>query len=220
MISAQATKDGYDVQMQTNHLSHFLLSRELYPLLEQAAKDHGDARIVNHSSGARNMPPYSLDAKYLEKNGGNLGGDGNSMIFGGARWVRYHQTKLANSVFTVALAEKIPSASNVKALVAAPGLASTNLQVTTNKDGGFNDKWIMPYGQSADDGTMPLLHCMVAPDVQTGQLWEPEGMFHVKGKPATHPLESLSTNPASRKILWDCSEAAVGPWPLGVSKEI
>ena len=33
-----ATKDGYDTQMQTNHLSHFLLTAELYPLLEAAAK--------------------------------------------------------------------------------------------------------------------------------------------------------------------------------------
>jgi hypothetical protein len=27
-----------------------------------------------------------LDAKYLGKNGGSLGGDGNSMLMGGARW--------------------------------------------------------------------------------------------------------------------------------------
>tara|TARA_R110002050_G_scaffold163050_1_gene292987 strand:- start:1187 stop:1312 length:126 start_codon:yes stop_codon:yes gene_type:complete len=33
-----ATVDGFDIQMQTNHLSHFLLTKELYPLLEKAAK--------------------------------------------------------------------------------------------------------------------------------------------------------------------------------------
>ena len=33
----EATKDGYDIQMQTNHLSHFLLVKEIFPLLEKAA---------------------------------------------------------------------------------------------------------------------------------------------------------------------------------------
>eukprot|EP00961_Rhodomonas_salina_P288821 3903034-Rhodomonas_salina.1 len=32
-----ATKDGFDVQMQTNHLSHYLLTKELYPLLNKRA---------------------------------------------------------------------------------------------------------------------------------------------------------------------------------------
>lgn len=56
----EATKDGYDVQMQTNHLSHFLLSKELYPLLEKAAEARGEARIVNHSSGVSDDNDFLL----------------------------------------------------------------------------------------------------------------------------------------------------------------
>ena len=209
-----ATKDGYDVQMQTNHLSHFLLTKELFPLLEKAGKEKGEARIVNHSSGARNWPPYKLDAKYLEKKGGNLGGNGNSMVLGGARWVRYHQTKLANAVFTLALKDKMPS--NVKALVCAPGLATTNLQVTTHQNGGFEDSWIMRYGQSAEDGTIPLLTCMLKPDLDySNTIYEPEGVLHLKGRVQASNLESLSTNLDSRRMLWDLSEQATGgPWKL------
>ena len=48
-----ATGDGYDVQMQTNHLSHFLLLKEVFPLLEKAAAARGEARVVHHSSLAR-----------------------------------------------------------------------------------------------------------------------------------------------------------------------
>lgn len=48
-----ATDDGYDVQMQTNHLSHFLLVKEVFPLLEKAASERGEARIVHHTSLAR-----------------------------------------------------------------------------------------------------------------------------------------------------------------------
>ena len=118
-LKDEATKDGFDVQMQTNHLSHFLLTKQLYPLLETAANRDGEARIVNHSSIARRG--RALDPKYFGKNGGNLGGNGSSMIFGGARWVRYQQTKLANLVFTYALHEKLLAKnSKVKAIVAHP----------------------------------------------------------------------------------------------------
>merc|ERR1719336_3364093 len=82
-------------------------------------------------------PP--LEKQYLEKNGGNLGGDelGPEGGFSGGRWVRYHQSKLANVVFTYALRDRTTKAgSKVKALVAHPGLAATNLQQTTMVDNG------------------------------------------------------------------------------------
>jgi hypothetical protein len=47
-----------------------------------------------------------LKSEYLERRGGKLGGDGSSMFFSGARWVRYSQTKLANAAFTACLHEK------------------------------------------------------------------------------------------------------------------
>mmetsp|Transcript_109960 Transcript_109960/g.342837 ORF Transcript_109960/g.342837 Transcript_109960/m.342837 type:complete len:115 (-) Transcript_109960:191-535(-) len=46
----KATEDGCDVQMQTNHLSHFLLAKLCMPLLETAASLRGEARIVGGTS--------------------------------------------------------------------------------------------------------------------------------------------------------------------------
>ena len=77
-----ATKDGYDIQMQTNHLSHFLLTKELLPLIQKSS----DGRIVNHSSMARQGG--ALRADYFGKNGGNLGGNDGS-FFSGGRYERY-----------------------------------------------------------------------------------------------------------------------------------
>jgi len=63
----------------------------------------GEARIVNHSSGARMTPSGRLQAKFLEKNGGNLGGNTGASFFGimmtmmglsGGRWVRYKMVRL------------------------------------------------------------------------------------------------------------------------------
>ncbi len=128
----QATKDGFDMQMQTNHLSHFLLTRELMPLLEKAGEKHGEARIVNHSSLARKNRGQPLSEQHLGKNGGNLGGDDWGFMMDGPRWIRYQNSKLANVVFTRALHSKLTNkGSKVKTLVAAPGVSSTNLMTST-----------------------------------------------------------------------------------------
>ena len=110
-VEDKATVDGYDLQAQTNHLSHFLLTSLVMPALQKAAAANGQARVVQHSSGARKGPP--LEAKYFEKNGGNLGGDApgeDGAAFSGPRWVRYHQSKLANLTFALGLRDQIAAA--------------------------------------------------------------------------------------------------------------
>lgn len=121
------TGDGFDVQMQTNHLSHFLLTKLLMPSLEAAAAVRGEARIVQHSSGARmEMVPGSgmLAAKYFQKQPPQgLGGDDMMQCF-----ARYHQTKLSNSVFAMALHDKLQATgSGVKSVCAEPGMSATSL---------------------------------------------------------------------------------------------
>ena len=210
----EATADGFDTQMQTNHLSHFLLTRELYPLLEKGADTHGEARIINHSSVAR-LSVKRLDSKYLEKNGGNLGGNGSSMIFSGARWVRYGQTKHANAAFTAALHRKLESkSSKVKALVAHPGFANTELQVTTSAFGGMASwtSWFTKYvSQSEEDGTLGILSCAVLPEAKSGEFWGPgSGMNAMKGEAKPFPLEKQYDNPEIHELIWSKSCEAIG----------
>merc|ERR1739844_397230 len=124
--------------MQTNHLSHFLLTKELFPLLVESAKEGVDARLVQHSSKARDMCKGEgklLEEQYLSKydEDGQLGGDGDKAVFmKGPQWDRYAQTKLANSVFAQALNDRITAskdanAQKVKSLCAHPGVSDTNL---------------------------------------------------------------------------------------------
>jgi len=174
----EATKDGFDTQMQTNHLSHWLLASELFPVLAVGGARTGDARLVFHSSGVRNMIK-KLDPKNLGKNGGNLGGNGTGMT--GPRWARYNQTKLANIVCTYALADRVDAANvtAVKILCAEPGLATTNLQKTTHAQGGMGKGTIgclfSMMGQSAEDGALPLLSAMTATDAKNGDFYLPKG---------------------------------------------
>jgi NAD(P)-dependent dehydrogenase (short-subunit alcohol dehydrogenase family) len=209
-----ATKDGYDVQMQTNHLSHFLLTKELFPLLQRAAELRGEARIVNHSSLARNGTP--LKEEYLGKNGGNLGGNGASMILHGARWERYHQTKLANAAFTLELSQRLGPDSKIKAVVAAPGLAATNLQTNSNAMGGMGgfDWIIMRMAQSSQDGTLPLLAACFDPTTVSGDFWEASYFQNLYGPPGKVKFDKNSLDANQRTMLWKKSEDACGEFKL------
>ena len=207
-----ATSDGYDVQMQTNVLSHFLITKELFPLLQKSEQ----GRIVNHSSMARLGPP--LEAQYFEAKGGNLGGNGTeeeNKSFRGPRWSRYHQTKLANAAFTYGLKEKLEAAniSNVISLLAHPGLALTQLQVTTAADGGMeSNSSFMDQAQTAEDGATGIIRASMDPEAKSGNFYGPTAGW--KGYPDLLTPEESLYDTSNIQINWEGCENAVGKFSL------
>ena len=158
----------------------------------------------------------TLESKYLERNGGNLGGD-NFALNGGGRWVRYGQTKLANAAFTAALHEKLSAKnSKVKSLVAHPGWANTELQVSTDKQGGMMMAPILSFvakfiSQSSEDGTLGILSCAALPEVQSGEFGVLRaGMMASKGEAKPFALEKQYDNPTTREMIWSKSCEAIG----------
>jgi NAD(P)-dependent dehydrogenase (short-subunit alcohol dehydrogenase family) len=83
----QFTDDGYELLLQVNYLSHFLLTLELLPLLESSAP----ARIIHVASGAQ--APLDFDDPHMRSN------------FSSGR--AYGQSKLAQVTFSNALAKRI-----------------------------------------------------------------------------------------------------------------
>lgn len=207
----QATKDGYDVQMQTNCLSHFLLTKELFGAISKSA----DGRVVNHTSMARLGAP--LAPEYFAQNGGDLGGDGTEQenaSFSGPRWARYHQTKLANCAFAYGLKQRLDAkgVTNVKVLLAHPGLAATSLQTTTAETGGMDaDSGFMSNAQSAEDGALGIIRGCADPEAQSGDFFGPEQWAGFPGK--LEP-EDLLFDPENIRINWEGCEAAVGPFDV------
>jgi NAD(P)-dependent dehydrogenase (short-subunit alcohol dehydrogenase family) len=207
-LKDQATTDGYDIQMQTNVISHFLITKELFSLLKKSK----ESRIVNHSSMARLGGP--LEMKYFEKNGGNLGGDEaeeETPGFRGPRWERYHQTKLANAVFTYGLQTKLNEASitNVIPLLAHPGLARTNLQVITAEDGGMDaNSEFMNQAQSAEDGATGIIRAALDPEAKPGNFYGPTAGW--TGYPELIIPEDLLTEKSNINVYWDGCEKAIG----------
>jgi NAD(P)-dependent dehydrogenase (short-subunit alcohol dehydrogenase family) len=207
-LKDQGTVDGYDIQMQTNVLSHFLITKELFPLLKRSQ----EARIVNHSSMARLGGPLKME--YFEKNGGNLGGDeaeDEAAGFQGPRWERYHQTKLANAVFTYGLKKKLKEANinNILPLLAHPGLARTNLQVTTAEDGGMDaESEFMNQAQTAEDGATGIIRAAMDPEAKAGNFYGPTAGW--SGYPDLISPEDLLLDESNININWDGCEKAVG----------
>jgi len=204
--------------MQTNHLSHFLLTAELFPLLEAEAEKNGDARVVSHSSLGREWTPNNgLEEKYFLKNGGNLGGD-EKIMMGGGPFHRYFQTKLANSVFTYGLHNKLQKkGSKVRAVCAHPGGSNTNL--SAEMEGyGFVSKILqlfMPFlAQSPEDGATGLILGMTSPTAESGVLYGPQTWFTKKsamsGYPKPNPPQPYETDPEAIDMLWRTSEEATG----------
>ena len=164
----EATEDGCDIQMQTNHLSHFLLTQICMPALDAAASLRGEARIVNHSSCARAInaagasKSWTNDLKpaYLGKNGGQLGGNATGMM-SGANYERYQQTKLANVVFTYALNERLRACveESLHGAIGAP--AGTEGHLASGPEGRRLAIWpsgIWPSARMAARGLLGARH--------------------------------------------------------------
>jgi len=211
-LKDQATPDGYDIQMQTNVISHFLITKELFPLLRKSKQ----ARIVNHSSMARLGPP--LDSRFFEAKGGAMGGNGteeDNRSFRGPRWARYHQTKLANAAFTYGLKRKLEKANitNVIPLLAHPGLALTKLQITTAADGGMaSNSDFMNKAQTAEDGATGIIRAAMDPKAESGNFYGPTAGW--KGFPDLLKPEELLYDDLNVRINWECCERATGAFKI------
>lgn len=106
------TKDGFELQLQTNYLGHFLLTMRLLPLLEAAPQ----GRIIMLSSIAHHWTDVHFDDI-------NLTRDYNRML-------GYGQSKLCNLLFCRHLAKRCREAgSRVSINAAHPGIVASDIIV-------------------------------------------------------------------------------------------
>ncbi len=106
----QVSEDGYELQLAVTHLAHFLLTDRLLPLLKQGA---GVSRIITVSSKAHRGPPFDFSDPNCERKRYRR------------VWV-YQQSKLANVLFTLALARRLEG-TGVEAVALHPGVYDTPL---------------------------------------------------------------------------------------------
>ena len=114
----RASVDGYEMTFALNHFGYYLLSNLLLDLLTFTAREQGEARIINVSSGAHKNGALS--------NGMRLDNLRDQSGFGGS-FRSYSVSKLANVLFTYELARRLDGAAvTVNAL--HPGFVRTGIR--------------------------------------------------------------------------------------------
>jgi hypothetical protein len=94
-------------------------------------------------------------------------------------------------------------------LLAHPGLALTQLQVTTAEDGGMdNQSGFMSQAQSAEDGATGIIRACMDPEASSGDFYGPSAGW--KGFPDLLTPEDLLLDESNIRINWEGCENAVG----------
>src|SRR5229473_5458249 len=186
----QATRDGFELQLGTNHLGHFALTGLL---LEQMLPVPG-SRVVTVSSIA-----HRIRARI---NFGDLQGERSYR-----RVAAYSQSKLANLMFTYELQRRLSGAGTTVAVAAHPGLAATELARYTPAIVAFSYALVT---QKAAMGALPTLRAATDPGVAGGQYYGPRGFLGTRGYPTLAHSSGRSHDTAIQRRLWTASEELTG----------
>jgi NAD(P)-dependent dehydrogenase (short-subunit alcohol dehydrogenase family) len=205
-VPFEKTKDGFESQMVTNHLGHFLLTELLFDAISRGS----NPRIVNVSSSAHRLGKLKTgDINELNVSKENY-----------SPWTVYGNSKLANLLFTNELVRRLKIAnSNITVAVAHPGYANTNLQlVAATKRSGIRKSVELAVtkfmniilGQSAANGALPQIAACTWVDIQSGDYLGPRGLFESRGKPKKVKMNKAAQDIELAKRVWRTSEELLG----------
>lgn len=103
------TPDGWELQLATNHIGHFLLTCLLAPALRTGAP----ARVVNLSSAGHRLAGMDFEDPHFERRPYD-------------KWAAYGQSKTANVLFSLELDARL-APHGVRAFAVHPGMIMTEL---------------------------------------------------------------------------------------------
>lgn len=185
------TEDGNELQFQTNHLSHFLLTL----LLFERIKESGDARVVNVSSVAHDVPINFDDLNY-EKKYSALGA--------------YKQSKLCNILFTKELARKIVEngIKGIKTYCLHPGVIASDLGRSFDETYFQGATWMFSglfriFLKSTEQGARTTIFCALSDKIANES-----GLYYAECKPKQPSKHARKAGEAEK--LWEVSLKMVG----------
>jgi len=187
----QTTRDGFELQLGTNHLGHFALTGLL---LEQMLPVPGSRVVTVSSQAHRIRARINFDDLQSERSY--------------SRVAAYSQSKLANLMFTYELQRRLSGAGTTLAVAAHPGLAATELTRNSPAIAAFFYTRLL--SQKAVIGALPVLRAATDPGVLGGQYYGPGGLFGARGYPKLAESSRQSHDAAIQRRLWTVSEELTG----------
>ncbi|WP_316504662.1 oxidoreductase [Nitrosopumilus sp.] len=193
MCPYKKTKDGFEIQIGTNHLGHFALTG----LLLHCLKETKGSRVVNVSSLGHKFGKMSFDNFMFEKGGYSI-------------MKAYGKSKLCNLLFTYELQRRFEKVDiDCIAVAAHPGVAKSNLSKYVTKKplykiGMAISNLIM--SQNSSMGALPEIRASVDPLVKGGDYFGPGGFQEWKGYPVKVKSNDALHNLKNAKKLWEISE--------------
>jgi retinol dehydrogenase 12 len=194
-LERRESPDGIELTLALNHLSYFLLTNQLLPLLKASAP----ARIVNVASAAHKGA--SIDFDDIQ---------GRRRYSG---WPAYQQSKLANILFTYELARRLEG-SGVTANVLHPGFVRTRFFADfTGWIGMITKLGAALVAIGPEEGARTSVYLASSPEVEgvTGQ-------YFVKCRPAQSSPQSHDRAAAER--LWRVSEELTAQAPSVAAPDV
>jgi len=187
------TKDGFEMQVGTNHLGHFLFSGLMLDLVEA-----GKGRFVTLTSIANRVDGLKLD---------DLMSD-NDYSPNGA----YVKSKISNLMFALELDARLKeSGSSAISIACHPGYSNTNLQSAGPK-GLLNAiyKVVNPLlAQPPAQGALPTVLAAAGKEAVRGAYYGPQKMWEMRGPVGDAKVGAHIMADETRKLLWEKSEALV-----------
>lgn len=187
------TVDGFESQMGTNYLGHFLLTALLLDLMPNTP----DSRVVSLSSNAHRLGSGEI-------NFGDLQSEQNYSKTGA-----YSQSKLACLMFGNELQRRLEGAGKkILSVTAHPGVSNTDLaRHMPQYQIALVQYTIGPLlCHDPDKAAMPTVMAALAPDAQGGEYFGPQGFLEMKGKPGRATQSDYAQNQAAAEKLWQVSE--------------
>ena len=189
------TRDGFELQLGTNYLSHFALTAHLMPLLQKGR----EPRVVTVSSIAARQGAIHFDDLQAQNSYDPM--------------PVYAQSKLACLIFAFEFHRRSETGGwGVSSLASHPGVSRTDLLLNSPGRTHLSPRFRLArmMFQPPWQGALPTLFAATSPDAKPGGYYGPNGPAELRGYPSPSHVPNRAADPETARRLWRVSEELTG----------